>query len=125
MTQVCTNVDFGYEVVTVEVSTANGNYSNLQHYNNYVTVDVDISVSAPSGKKVVGGGFETVTVTGSGGYHVFPYPYNDGGAHPIGVEYNGPASDGSSWRFKAQLFCNKTSVPSGALAKVYAVCLSV
>ena len=95
-----------------------------------------VSVSAPSGYKVVGGGYELATGVWSGtpwngdNWGIVIVPAHASGGD--GLYQNGPASDGSSWEFNAWIgFDGSLSSPAGAapastpLVTVYAICLEV
>lgn len=96
-------VDTGYEIVAVDITSVPSNGL------------VNITVNAPTGKKVIGGGF---MLSNSGGNNYVGIQID---GTRLQLHQNGPASDGSYWKFSAELVPSGTS-PYGT---VYAICISV
>jgi|SRR6185437_588163 len=136
--------DPGYEIVTGTHST--GGLTTDVQLTSSGEVPVQISVAAPTGKKVVGGGYTLATGTwpSPGGSNAgktwgiaFAVSAGSTGMEASGLYQNGPASDGSSWEFSAILTAdalsneegersiNTTNVPGGTvIVTVYAICIA-
>jgi hypothetical protein len=125
----------GYEIVSQDISTGGGGLAANG------ILDASVTLSAPTGKKVVGGGFKLLTGTWPSGqghnglvWEMAVYTGGDNGSTgptATGLYQNGPASDGSSWNFHAFLMSSKLDVgttydvpASTVVGTVYAICIA-
>lgn len=109
-----TTITTGYEIVSVDISVDAGNctVTAVDDIGDFAAAISSITVSAPSGKKVVGGGY---TLNNSG--------YNT--SAPFFMT-NGPSADGTSWQLAGggQMLGN-TDDSSYVWATAYAICMAV
>lgn len=103
-------VTTGYQVVAVDITGDNGNITITDAGSGTYTASSSVTVPAPSGTKVTGGGFN---ITGA---QIQDYPSADG-----------PASDGTSWTFVCDNLSANISGDTGSYVwgVVYAICMAV
>ena len=109
-----TTITTGYEVVSVDISVDAGTCTTATiDDSGDVAVTISATVSAPSGKKVVGGGYNL----GGPGAATNTAPF---------FVINGPSSDGTSWQLASGGTLEGGEADASTVwGTVYAICMAV
>lgn len=111
----------GYQIVSVDISGNNGNCTIADDGSGGTLFSAaSVTLDAPTGTKVVGGGFTGLAPSDQ---------YNQ----PVVVTGNGPSADGTSWIFTSgaytldyfSLFLPFAGAASYVFGTVYAICMAV
>lgn len=86
------SVDLGYQVVTQTHTVSSGQ-------------GLDVTLTAPSGKKIVGFGYDGIIIENGSGF---------------GIRISAPSTDGTSWRFKT----GSTAEVTGGSLTTFLTCIN-
>ena len=107
----------GYQVVSVEITGGNGSCTLADDGSGNTNCFPNVTLSAPEGTKVVGGGYSGL---GGNPSYVIATPFDT----------NGPSSDGTAWLFSnpsqwSNAFLPYSDSASYVWGTIYAICMAV